>query len=372
MKKISIGLLLPTSTILPMGKDFERGVKRGLSDLIDNDEWDIEVVLEIIGQGSRKNVQNGVDKLFNYHNVDIITGIVSNKVLAEVAEKFEKQRKPFFVNNLGEHLPHPLTTNPFIVLNSTHTWQQVWSLANWGVKEFGNNGMFVGGIYEAGYTFLHMMTLGMMAADPESKMPYAIAPFDESRRTADPVSVFEHIENSKPDFVFSCFCGTEATVFLEEYVKRGFHKTIPLLSLPYLAESFDAGGEQLEIYTTISSYKELESGSLNGSTIRHQNPFPDLGYESGLMIAEALKQSTAGFEKSIAVHSDRGAFNLSSSLIPGEYNRIYLVRNNHTGNKDTIEKQIIRELPTVSFKDESIQESLARPESGWDNPYLGI
>lgn len=370
MKTFSIGLLLPTSSILPMGKDFEKGLKRGLGDLMQSGEVEIEIIPEIIGQGSRKMVETGVDRLFNYHNVDIAAGIVSNKVISHVAPQFDRLKKYFVASNLGEHLPEE--SSPYILLNSTHTWQQVWSLAHWGVKEFGNTGMFVSGIYESGYVFMQMMNLGMATANPESVIPYAVAPFDASGRTADILSVFEHIEQFKPNFVFSCFCGSEATVFLEEYIRRGYHKTIPLLSLPFIAESFDAKGEQVEIYSAMSSYKTLTGGNMNGNAATHQNPFPGLGYETGLLIAEMLKQSFVNLHEGIAVHSDRGEVTIGATLPPGENHKIYLVKSTHKGEKNTIEKEIIKELPTVSYEDQSIRNSLEMINSGWDNPYLGV
>jgi branched-chain amino acid transport system substrate-binding protein len=374
MKKVSVGLLLPSSTILPMGKDFERGVKQGLGGLTGQHGWDIEVVTELIGQGSRKNVEDAVAKMFSYHQADIITGIVSNKVVKEVAEKFEQQKVPFLVNNIGEHVPDSGKHNRYIYLNSTHTWQQIWSLSHWAVKTYGRKGMFVSGIYEAGYSFLNMMRLGMLAADRESLLDFAVAQVENGRRTADSRAVFGLIEEQDPDFVFSFFCGAEAKEFLDEYIRRGLHKTKPLLSLPFLAESFDAQGEQLEIYTSVSSYKELSGGVLNGEGATHQNPFPYLGYESGLLIAEMLKRSggndlTETLDM-LTIDTNRGM--VSPNDQPGINSRIYLVKNIHNGDKASIARHIVQELPTISYTDDAITESLNMPNSGWENPYLGI
>ena len=53
MKKLTVGLLLPVSTIIPMGRDFEQGLKQAINDQVDQHEWEIELIPEFIGQGSR-------------------------------------------------------------------------------------------------------------------------------------------------------------------------------------------------------------------------------------------------------------------------------------------------------------------------------
>ena len=55
-KKISIGLLLPMSTILPMSKQFETGFKEGIKSLQTEEGWEVTLYSEFTGPGShRKN-----------------------------------------------------------------------------------------------------------------------------------------------------------------------------------------------------------------------------------------------------------------------------------------------------------------------------
>lgn len=371
MKKLTVGLLLPVSTIIPMGKDFEQGLKQAINDQVDQHEWEIELIPEFIGQGSRSRVEESIDKLFSYHQADVVTGIVSNAVGMALAPKFERYKKPFIMNNIGEHIPNPESFNPYVFINSIHTWQQIWSLGHWAVKTFGNKGMFVASVYDAGYSFTNMLTLGMEAADKDSTMPFSIAQITPGAKTADPRTVFEHIEMFKPDFVFSAFCGEEASAFQEAYAGSAV-KNIPLLALPFLLQNFDAKDHELEIYTALSSAELIPTGE---SAALQDQPFYQLGKETGMILTEALKIKGIGdlleALNQVKVNSDRGTLHIDAQT-PGKNNQVYLVKNIHLGNRDNIKREVVRKLETVDINDKALSDSLQQISSGWENPYLGI
>src|SRR4051812_44793456 len=114
MNTLHIGLLLPSSSIFPMGKLFEKGIKDGLSE--NNMDKSIEITKEFIGQGGAKQTEDTTLKLFNYDDVDMITGILSNKVAEGIAAKFSGSKKPL-LNNLGENVPMLDLLNPYIFSN---------------------------------------------------------------------------------------------------------------------------------------------------------------------------------------------------------------------------------------------------------------
>jgi len=74
MKQIHIGLLIPSSTILPIGKDYEKGLKEGLSNF---PELEFEITKEFIGQGGQVKTEEAINKLITYDDVHIVTGVVS-------------------------------------------------------------------------------------------------------------------------------------------------------------------------------------------------------------------------------------------------------------------------------------------------------
>lgn len=375
MNNITIGVLVPSSTILSMGKDFESGLKRTLKEKLAEKGSTIEFVPEFIGQGGKSAVEEAINKLIGYHRVDVVTGILSNQVAMEVAEKFEKHRVPFLINNVGEHVPIPNRFNPYTFINSTHTWQQIWSLGYWAVKKFGTKGMFVASIYDAGYSFSNMLKLGMEAADSQSTMSFSIAQLGHEGKTANPKDVFNHIAAVQPDFIFSAFCGGEASEFLSEYAQSGYHRRIPLLALPFLLQPFEIQAQELEIYTAVTSTLDVEDVRPVVRKLNADNPFDELGAATGTLLAEAIKnQANNGLKEAIGeaeAHSIRGALQVDSSQ-PGKANYVYLVKNRHNGDSSAIDMTVQESLKTVEITDNELSKSIEGPSSGWGNPYLGV
>lgn len=375
MNPIGVGIMLPSSTILPMGKDFERGLKHMLTERLKENNCTIELIPEFIGQGSKSAVEEAINKLIGYHQVDVVTGILSNQVGMEVAEKFEKHRVPFLINNIGEHVPNPNRFNPFVFINSMHTWQQVWSLGHWAVNTFGKRGLFVASIYDAGYAFSNMLKLGMEAANDQSVMSFAIARMGHQNGAADPKEVFKHIAAFEPDFIFSAFCGGEASVFLAEYVRSGYRQKIPLLALPFLLQPFDAQEQELEIYTAVTSTLDISAIQPVVAKLNTDSPFSELGSATGAILAEALtKNDNSDLKEAIgaaAGHSVRGTLQIDSSS-PGKANFVYLIKNTHRGDRNTIEMTVQEPLKTVEITNSELMKSIEGPTSGWGNPYLGV
>lgn len=374
MNKLTIGLLLPVSTIIPMARDFEQGLKQAIEDQVNLSNWEIELIPEFIGQGSKLRVEESIEKLFSYYHVDVVTGVVSNMVGMVVANKFERYKKPFIMNNIGEHMPNPALFNPYIFINSTHIWQQIWSLGYWAVKTFGNKGMFVASVYDAGYSFSNMLSLGMKAADQESTMPFSIAQLTPGAKTADPRTVFEHIEMFQPDFIFSAFCGEEATAFQEAYANTAA-KNIPLIALPFLLQDFDHKDQELEIYTALSSTASVSMGETENEVALQDQTYYQLGKETGMILAEALKIKGSGnlidALNQVKVNSDRGLLHIDAQTL-GRDSQVYLLRNKHSGNRNNIKTEVVRKLETVRINDKALNDSLQQVSSGWENPYLGI
>jgi branched-chain amino acid transport system substrate-binding protein len=369
---LSIGLLLPNSTILPMSRDFERGMKSALRELSEQQGWEIEIIPEFIAEGSREKADSAINKLVSYHDVNIISGILSNRTINGLSEKLEKSKKPFLFNNIGEHVPDPSLFAEGIYVNSIHTWQQIWSMGHWAASNFGPRGMFLSGIYDAGYSFSSMLNLGMMAADPQAEMPFAIAPVASPGSLADVKSVFQYIDQFSPDFLFATFCGEEAKIFLDEYIRLGYHQRLPLLGLPYLLQPVD-NTEQFVVYTSVCVGEDVETPDVQKILENMNNPFSMLGYESGTLIKKALKGSAIKDLKEslqgIDIASSRGKITIQKGH-SGEASKVYLVKNTIQGENSKTE--ILDELKTTSFQDAALLETINLPSSGWYNPYPAV
>lgn len=372
IKKLTVGVLLSNSSILPMAKHFSTGLKNGLKEL--SQEVELEIVPEFIGQGSRELAEAAITKLVGFDDADIITGIVSNKVGIDLSDKIANVKRPFIINNIGEHLPDPERLNDYMFINSIHTWQQLWSVGQWSVQNFGKRGMYVSGLYDCGYSFQSMLSAGMESAASGVTMPFAIAPTPNPKETGDIAAVFEHIHHYKPDFILATFCGKEAQMFLKQYVEQGLHKTIPLLGLPFLLEPFSAA-EPVEIYTTLSLNRELKQDQLDEMCQVMANPFTQFGLETGLLIAQAVKdQGGKSLQKAIAeaaIESERGRIEVeprSNSL----QSRVYLIKNKLNGATGEVSRELVTELETIGTEHADVVRINKQSASCWMNPYLGI
>ena len=373
MNSVSIGLLLPNSTVTPMGKDFEKGLKKALHDL--KDSWEIEIIPEFIAEGSRDKVDQAINKCLGYHDVDVVSGILSNKVVGALSEKMEKSNKAFLFSNIGEYVPDLSLIAPSVYLNSDNSWQHIWALGNWGVRQFGPKGMFVGGLYDAGYSFAMMLQMGMKAASEQAVMPFAVAPVASPGAAADVEAVFQHIENFAPDFVFAAFCGDEATSFLGQYIKRGYHKQIPLLGLPFLIQPFSETSEECVVYSAFTAPGEEQVEPVGARPEDFSDKqFFNLGYESGLMLKEALKKSSSKKIKDalagVTIRSSRGSLSALAGK-QGDGSRVFLVKNK-LGQAGGAVREVLEELDTIFVDDPKLKEVLALPSSGWFNPYPAV
>lgn len=361
MKEISIGILLPSSSIYPIGKQFENGLK---SVLTDTEEERVVWVPEFIGQGSVKELEEAIEKLKNYHHVDMIAGWVSNKGLMEVSHKV-KGKTPYYINNLGEHAPNPSRIPSNVRLNSLNLWQQLWSLGYWAVNHFGKKGMVVGGLYDMGYSFSMMLDLGMLEASKDSKWSFAVCPMPAQGELSDPEIVLDAVEKDMPDFLFAAFCGEESSKFLNAFIRRGLHTKIPLLGTSYLLEDLNEEvKEPLKVYTTLAASLDLSKNGMEEDWTKPYGAFYQLGREAGLSIKEQLNGDTLAIDK-------RGPINLDAARA-GEGSRVFIIENSCTGKKEEIKRQIIKEEKTINVSNEPLVKSLSLKDSNWLNPYLGI
>jgi len=366
---------LTNSTIMPMAANFNSGLKHGLNGLSSEQDIEVEIVPEFIGQGSALQVENAVNKLIGFNDSNIITGIISNSVTKELADKFAKHKRPIIINNIGEHLPSPGASNDYIFLNSVHSWQQVWSMGKWAVQTFGKKGMLVSGLYDAGYSFPIMLQKGMEAATDDASLPFAIAPVRQYKGLADVASVIPQLIEQNPDFVFATFCGEEASMFLSEYVKHGLHKKIPLLGLPFLLEPFDSGDESIDVYTTVSAYRAISDTDAGQLGRIASDPFRQFGIETGLLIKNAVKTSTNGsLQKVLAdieVDDIRGKLDISSRTT-GNNSKVFVIKNTYAGDKENITTQLLSEIETIGINNKVVEEINSQHSSGWFNPYLSV
>ncbi|BAV04321.1 ABC-type branched-chain amino acid transport system, substrate-binding protein [Filimonas lacunae] len=361
MKTISLGLLLPTSSILPVSKDFERGVKEGFRS--QDTDITLELVKEFIGQGSLKQTEEACSRFFNYHEVDAVTGVVSHKVADDIADQFNKNKIPFIINELGSHIPNVGKLSTYTHVNSMHLWQHAWAIGNWGVQNFGKKGMYVSSVYDSGYAFSQMFHTGMMHADANAQWSFSVTPMPPSGSLADVSVIFPYLESYQPDFVFATFCGTETTLFLNECIARGWHKKTQFIGLPYLTSALETLHDDFTIHTTASHY--------NNTAIEANRAFYHLGYETGVLLAKAAAAGGNLNEQLQQFHAGLKLANEQQTTMAGNYDMV-ITRNDIKAGQATHNVQEIASLPGFEMEYHSMKSLVHEVNFGWMNPYLCV
>jgi hypothetical protein len=362
MNKTSIGILLPTSSILPMAKCYTDAFKAGITSVVKDDN--IEIVTEFTATASKDLMNKSIDKLLNFDGVDVVTGIVTNRMAAFFADIFARRDSLLLASNLGEHLPPASDLGTNVVIHSSCLWQEIASLSFWAVNQFGKKGMMVCSLYEAGYPFMYMMELGMKAASADATMPFAVAQLGANGKTCDPKNVIPYIQEFAPDFVFAFFCGEEASMFNKEYVSSGLHQRIPLLGNAYMFEHFDASGEQLSIYSTeISPDTSLDVLDKN----HKRKHIEALAFDTGLLLGKGI-ESQGSDTLAQSIHRIKQTSNFISDA---SQQKLDVVKNtflptNNSWKKQVIQKDIKHTIPADMLKE------MPYTTSGWMNPYLAI
>jgi branched-chain amino acid transport system substrate-binding protein len=365
MENINIGLLLPSSTIFPIGKDFEKGLKEGLKHNPDIN-LEVEITKEFIGQGDVKLTENACNKFFNYDEVDLVTGVVSNLAVNSLSDRFKGQQKPLLINNLGGHVPNISQLNEYVFINSAHLWQQAYTLGYFGVKEFGKKGMFIGSVYDAGYSFSHLFYEGMRAADAQSEWSFSVPPMPSPGELSNMDVIFPFLEQYQPDFIFAAFCGAETTLFLNEFINRGWHHKTKVLGLPYLLAPFAPLNDDITIYTTTAFEDAPE--------VDPAKAFYYLGQQAGETIAKAAVAATNAKGLKDEIDKLNTMFNVSQQVdsSSGAKPHTTILKNDIRAGENTFTTRKLIQCDTFGLDAEKIKLLTQSVSAGWNNPYLCI
>jgi len=366
MKHINIGVLIPNSSIFPVGKSFEKGLKAGLATCA-GQGVEVELINEFAGQSGSRLLGDIFDRFFNYHEADIVTGIISSRTAEDMAPKFKDKQKTLIINNVGGQIPNINKLNEYVFINSTHMWRHAWSLGNYGVKIIGKRGMYVGSVYDAGYAFSQMFGMGMTTADSQNEWSFAVGPMPEPGKLTDMETILPNIEAYKPDFIFANFCGTETPLFLNEFIKRGLHKDIKVLGLPYLTSPFYGLDADLSI-TSTQPY-------LNQADITADQVFYRLGLQTGEMIAAAAPYASDGAELQQRLADLKKCMTVTPSGELSAYgfdDQVMLTENNVVDNGTRLDIKSIGFYETYKPETAALRAMFDEMVFGWINPYLCI
>ncbi len=382
---IKIGFLVPYSSISPsMSKDIVDGFYSAIPEPY---RARFQFVPEYVDKGSIELVKAALNKLVMFHNVDIVSGIVSYTLIEEIAPMLERQRKLAFFFDSGEYLPPLTSMSKGIFFNSLQTWQLEYALGAWAQRHFSGKGALLMSVYEAGYHMHSAFCQGALVSGAE-EIDMHVLPFNPQEPSIEGALMpfFEKIERSGVNYLHALFCGAEAHEFFACYKKMGLHTQIPLVITPHMAtEEILCAIEGLNITSFSASgwdYHSAHDKNLqfkNAYQIaigRKPSEFSVMGYEMGLLFAMLMPVLQRGDRVEIItsvssayVDGPRGVrdFNHSINATPPAIDIEKITVKHNRASKLVIDQGTALQYTNSAFMDIHTQ-----CVSGWKNPYLCV
>lgn len=383
---LKIGFLTPYSGVYPYySYHLVTGWLQGMG-LDPTRQRTIEFVQEYTHMGSLNACETAARKLLFFQRVDILSGLVNYKAVPGMVPLIESDKRPAFFFDMGEYVPYFPYLSPNIFYASQQVWQSQYALGRWAQEKWGDGGHIITAVYEAGYHLNSTFQQGVASAGGR-QLQLSVLPFnpdDPHRMELD--GFFEQLAKEKPPYVHVILCGSMGNRFLEQWVKSGFHKKIPLLVFETMAYDDildDIKSADLEIYTAQLWMREDENKANQAFVKTFEdlakqpaNIYSLMGYEAGLIWKEvlpyALKNDWSAVKQQLregVINGPRGEKNFypSSGFALPSANILKITTSN---NK--IHKIILDQGKGMRFDAKELEVIHRESASGWQNPLLCI
>jgi branched-chain amino acid transport system substrate-binding protein len=161
---LSIGFLTPYSGTYPFyAQHLLTGWLLGM-ELDPVRQRTIQFTQEYTNLGGGRDTEAAARKLLFFNRVDVISGLISYKAIPDITPLIDRERKPAFFFDMGEHVPFFPMLSPDIFYASHQLWQSQYALGYWAQKTYGNGGHIILPVYEAGYHLNSTFQQGVAAA----------------------------------------------------------------------------------------------------------------------------------------------------------------------------------------------------------------
>jgi branched-chain amino acid transport system substrate-binding protein len=381
---LSIGFLTPYSSTYPYySQHMVTGWLLGM-ELDPVRQRTVQFTQEYTNLGGARDTEAAARKLLFFNRVDIISGLISYKAIPDITPLVDREKKPAFFFDMGEHVPFFPLLHPDIFYASHQLWQSQYALGYWAQKTYGNGGHLIMPIYEAGYHLNSTFQQGAAAAGG-TQMQATVIPYDQN----DPNRMelggfFDRLKKDPPPYVHAIFSGNLGILFLKKWLSSGFHKNIPLLvqeTMAYDDIIADIKHIDLELYTAQQWIREAESkpNQVFVKKFEHlakqpANIYSLLGYEAGLIWKEVLPHALkrdwdtvkAQLREGVIAgpRGEKNFFPRSGFALP----TTNILRLTTSGNKT--HKLILDQGKGMRFDAQEFELIHRESDSGWQNPFL--
>ena len=259
---IKVGMLSPYSGVYPhYGHHLAAGMLLGIYPGAQKRN-EFQFLPAYTQLGDPKSTLEAVNRLVFFEQVDIVSGLINYKSVPDIIPVIERHNKIGFFFDIGEYIPWFDYLSPRLFYSSQQIWQTQYALGYWAGKEYGDSGMMIMTIYEAGYHINSCFSRGVEDACGGRVNIHVIPQDKRAPSQMDLGDFFEKIKKDPPPYVHAIFAGTLGNEFLVEWKRSGLHKTIPLIVVENMAYDdylSDVSDQDLEIYSASTWNRTTEN-----------------------------------------------------------------------------------------------------------------
>lgn len=365
---MKIGLLIPQSKVYPqIGKEFIDGLK-----LITSSHQEVEFIIEGIGfSDNSKIISERMQKLVLQDDCDLITGFLGHMGINELAEQAEGLGVPFLINDLGINKPVSLNQYTNTYCNSFESFESLRLLGKYLVNKGEKNLLVSSCFNDSGYGSIQALEGGIYQSGGQFAGHF-ITPLNPRENEADLMK--ETVEGLNPDRVLSIhnsIYAKEHANFLQEnniykkYALAGSYFSVTneiLKEAPFIFNDYQFVSSwipELENEQNQTFVLRLKEKKKKEPSITHL-----LGYETGLIIQEMLKQEEYTLAN-VSVEGPRGLIEFDN-----EINRV--VHQHYVWQlkyEDGYTQNNVQTFPVTRELYLSLDPA-EEPHGGWFNAYL--
>ena len=381
---IRIGLLSYYSSVYPgFSNDMAAGFYAALPDTLIQEQF-FQIIPEYVRQPGNRQTQESVQKLVFFDNVDIISGMVSYKVIPNLVPDIERNKKLCFFMDMGELIPYNHHISDRFFFNSFQYWQSQYALGHWAHKTFGDKGSVVMALFDAGFHMQSAFRQGAIAAGSQA-IDYTVL-HDDPRVlsiTEKTKEYFQITEGTSPSYIHAIFRGKDAVEFMALYRQSSFYGKVPLIITAHMAAEEILTQVDLDMQVYSASMYNYESPdpqnvafkrSYESKTGKKASVFALMGYEMGKALLELLpslrKRDFDAVAKALKTQTIKSPRGERSFYLDSEYAlpTIDIEKVSMTGKRVT--KLAIEQGRAMKYNHAIYDEIHRENVSGWQNPYM--
>lgn len=288
-ESVRVGTLLPSSTVYAgLAEQFAAGLALAFGGAATT----VQLVMQPIGAGYG-TVRRQAEALLK-ENVGVVVGLLTPSMAARTADLFQSHDALLLASSVGENVAEG-KANGAVFDHSLQQSAANWALGKWAAQTLGRRAVMAADFHSSGYDSLNMFRAGFAAGG--GKVVDTVVTHGP-QQAADVKYLLSRVAALRPDFVYAAYCGSAASELVQAY---GGGSRPPLIGNGFVTDEAllaGMGNAAMGIKSAHAWSGQLDTAANRAFQTAYATAYGQaassvalLGYESGLLLAAALKGS---------------------------------------------------------------------------------